>query len=156
MTAYRIREVDGADDEIADELRRMHLAAFGDSAPPVEPEEGHWWFAFPLEGSKEPVAFGGIKQARLWQDAGYLNRSGVMLEHRGHGLQRRLLRAREAYSRRNDWNWCISDTTENIPSANNLIRAGYTLYTPQEPWGFKETLYWMKELKCAPTRGNLS
>lgn len=152
MASYRIRKVDGADEEIADELRRMHLAAFGDSAPAVEPEEGHWWFAFPLEGarsalgSKEPVAFGGIKQAYMWQDAGYLNRSGVMLEHRGHGLQRKLLRAREAYSRRHGWNWCISDTSNNIPSANNLIRAGYTLYRPMEPWGFSYTLYWSKKL----------
>ena len=32
--------------------------------------------------------------------------------------------------------WCsvVPDTTDNLPSANNFIRAGYRLYRPQHPW----------------------
>jgi phage terminase large subunit len=37
-----------------------------------------------------------------------------------------------------------SDTTDNVPSANNFIRAGYRLYRPQCPWGWPQTLYWRK------------
>jgi len=39
-----------------------------------------------------------------------------------------------------------SDTTDNIVSANNFIRAGYRLYQPQDPWGWPQTLYWLKTL----------
>ena len=38
----------------------------------------------------------------------------------------------------------ISDTTDNVASANNFIRAGYRLYQPQHPWGWPQTLYWRK------------
>jgi phage terminase large subunit len=37
-----------------------------------------------------------------------------------------------------------SDTTDNVASANNFIRAGYRLYQPQHPWGWPHTLYWRK------------
>jgi phage terminase large subunit len=40
-----------------------------------------------------------------------------------------------------------SDTTDNIVSANNFIRAGYRLYQPQDPWGWPQTLYWLKTLE---------
>jgi hypothetical protein len=50
----------------------------------------------------------------------------------------------EARARHNGWICIISDTTDNIPSANNFIRAGYRLYQPQAPWGWPQTLYWRK------------
>ena len=37
-----------------------------------------------------------------------------------------------------------SDTTDNLASANNFIRAGYRLYRPQMPWAWPESLYWRK------------
>jgi phage terminase large subunit len=40
-----------------------------------------------------------------------------------------------------------SDTTDNIASANNFIRAGYRLYEPQDPWAWPNTLYWRKSIK---------
>jgi hypothetical protein len=36
---------------------------------------------------------------------------------------------------------------DNIASANSLIKAGYTLYRPSQPWAFTNTLYWRKMLK---------
>ncbi|MDE2066277.1 MAG: phage terminase large subunit [Bradyrhizobium sp.] len=39
-----------------------------------------------------------------------------------------------------------SDTTDNVISANNFIRAGYHLYLPQDPWAWPNTLYWRKIL----------
>jgi GNAT superfamily N-acetyltransferase len=76
--------------------------------------------------------------------AGYVCRVGVLKEHCGHGIQLRLMRAMEARARRNGWKCMVSDTTRNIPSANNFIRAGYRLYLPQYPWAFPDTLYWRK------------
>jgi hypothetical protein len=67
-----------------------------------------------------------------------------MQEHCGNGLQLRLTRAVEKRARHNGWNSVISDTTENIASANNFIRAGYRLYRPRMPWAWPNTLYWRK------------
>ena len=39
-----------------------------------------------------------------------------------------------------------SDTTDNLASANNFIRAGYRLYQPQYPWAWPNTLYWRKSI----------
>jgi hypothetical protein len=44
------------------------------------------------------------------------------------------------------WNWLITDTTDNFPSANSLISCGYKLFEPTIPWGGKLTLYWRKHL----------
>jgi phage terminase large subunit len=40
-----------------------------------------------------------------------------------------------------------SDTTDNLASANNFIRAGYRLYQPQYPWAWPNTLYWRKSVR---------
>ena len=40
----------------------------------------------------------------------------------------------------------ISDTTDNVPSSNNLIKAGYKLIEPSAPWANGESLYWSKKL----------
>jgi hypothetical protein len=63
-----------------------------------------------------------------------------------NGLQLRLMRAMESRARNNGWNCVVSDTTDNVVSANNFIRAGYRLYRPQDPWAWPNTLYWRKVL----------
>jgi len=63
-----------------------------------------------------------------------------------NGLQLRMMRALESRARHNGWNCIISDTTNNLASANNFIRAGYLLYQPQYPWGWPNTLYWRKSI----------
>lgn len=40
----------------------------------------------------------------------------------------------------------VSDTTDNVVSANNFIRSGYTLFRPASAWAWPHTLYWWKEL----------
>jgi hypothetical protein len=54
---YRIREVDGQDEEIADMLADIHKLTFFDSACLPEFDQGHWWLAF--QGAT-PVAFAGV------------------------------------------------------------------------------------------------
>jgi Phage terminase large subunit len=63
-----------------------------------------------------------------------------------NALQLRLMRALEARARLNGWCSIVSDTTDNISSANNFIRAGYRLFRPQVPWAWPNTLYWRKLL----------
>ena len=138
---YRIREVDSHDDDVAEILTDLHRLTFLDSASLPEFEDGHWWLAF-HEG--EPVAFAGVSPSTHVRNAGYFSRVGVLRKHCGHGLQLRLMRAMELRARTNGWNCVISDTTDNVASANNFIRAGYKLYEPRYPWAWSNTLYWRK------------
>jgi hypothetical protein len=57
-----------------------------------------------------------------------------------NGLQLRLMRALESRARRIGCDAVVSDTTDNLVSANNFIRAGYRLYQPPSPWAWPNTL----------------
>jgi hypothetical protein len=97
---YRIREVDGNDDDISDMLGELHQLIFLDAAPVPKFDRGHWWLAF---CGSEPVAFAGIIPSTLIFNAGYFCRVGVLGKHCGHRLQLRLMRAMEARARLNGW-----------------------------------------------------
>jgi GNAT superfamily N-acetyltransferase len=140
---YRIAEVDPHDDEVAETLSDLHRLIFFGEAPIPEFGQGDWWMAY---HKKIPVAFAGLVPSTHAGHAGYLSRVGVLSKHRGCKLQLRLMRAIESRARRYGWRWIISDTTENVPSANNFIRAGYRLYQPSFPWAWPHTLYWRKRL----------
>jgi GNAT superfamily N-acetyltransferase len=141
---YRIREVDAHDDEVMDTLIDLHRLTFFGGAPIPQFDRGHWWFAL---HETIPIAFAGLVPSTRASNAGYLCRVGVMRKHRGRALQLRLMRALEWRARRNGWSSVISDTTDNLASANNFIRAGYWLYQPPYPWGYPNTLYWRKSIK---------
>ena len=138
---YRIREVDGEDDDVAATLSELHRLTFFETASIPEFDWGHWWLAY---HNSSPVAFAGLVGSTLLTNAGYLCRVGVLRQHWGRALQLRLMRAMETRARRNGWACIISDTTDNTASANNFIRAGYRLYRPPAPWGWPHTLYWRK------------
>jgi GNAT superfamily N-acetyltransferase len=140
---YSIRAVDGDDDEIAEILGDLHQLTFFDSAAVPEFGSGSWWLAY--DGAKA-VAFAGIVPSTLVRDSGYFCRVGVLRKHQGRGLQRRLMRAIEGQARRIGWESIVSDTTDNLISANNFIGAGYRLFDPEVPWGWTNTLYWRKRL----------
>jgi GNAT superfamily N-acetyltransferase len=140
---YRIREVDGQDEEVVETLAELHRLTFFDSARIPEFDHGHWWLAFQ---EALPIAFAGVVPSTHACNAGYFARVGVLRKHSGRGLQLRLMRAMELRARNNGWNCVVSDTTDNIASANNFIRAGYRLYQPQHPWAWPNTLYWRKSV----------
>jgi hypothetical protein len=141
---YRIREVDGHDDEIVDTLADLHRLTFFDGASIPEFDHGHWWLAF---HETVPVAFAGVVPSTRAYNAGYFCRVGVLKKHCGNALQLRLMRALESRARHNGWCFIVSDTTDNLASANNFIRAGYRLYQPQYPWAWPNTLYWRKSIR---------
>ena len=140
---YRIREVDGQDDEAADTLADLHRLTFFDSAPIPEFDQGCWWLAF---HDAAPVGFAGVISSTRAHNAGYFSRVGVLRKHCGNALQLRLMRAMESRARNNGWGCVVSDTTDNVASANNFIRAGYRLYQPKYPWAWPNTLYWRKRI----------
>jgi hypothetical protein len=138
---YRIREVDGHDDEIADTLLELHRMTFLDRAPIPKFDHGHWWLA---RDGTEAVGFAGVVPSTHVSNAGYFCRVGVLKKHWGRRLQLRLMGAAEGRARLNGWCSVISDTTDNLSSANNFIRAGYQLFQPPVPWAWPNTLYWRK------------
>jgi Acetyltransferase (GNAT) family len=140
---YRIREVDGDDEEIAETLAELHRMIFLEAASIPRFDEGHWWLA---SCEREPVAFAGIVPSTFISNAGYFSRVGVLRVHWGNRLQLRLMRAMEARVRRNGWCSIVSDTTENLSSANNFIRAGYRLFEPERRWAWSNSLYWRKAI----------
>ncbi len=140
---YKIRAVDGHDDEIADTLADLHRLTFFDGASMPEFDWGYWWLAY---REAVPVAFAGVVPSTYVSNAGYFCRVGVLKKCCGNGLQLRLMRALEVRARRNGWSSVVSDTTENLVSANNFIQAGYRLYQPQTPWAWPNTLYWRKSI----------
>jgi hypothetical protein len=118
---YRIREVDGHDDEIMDTLADLHQLTFFDGASIPKFDHGHWWLAF---HETMPVAFAGVVPSTRAYNAGYFCRVGVLKRHCGNALQLRLMRALESRARHNGRCCIVSDTTDNLASANNFIRAG--------------------------------
>jgi GNAT superfamily N-acetyltransferase len=142
---YKIRAVDGGDEEVGHTLDDLHRLTFFNSAPIPDFDWGHWWFVYCRD---QPVGFAGLVPSTHAHNAGYFCRVGVLREHCGRGLQLRLMRAMEAQASRSGWNCVVSDTTNNPASANNFIKAGYRLYQPQFPWGWANTLYWRKPIKA--------
>jgi GNAT superfamily N-acetyltransferase len=142
----RVRAVDGTDLKYAALLQWLQLEALpGDT--PLETSEGNWWVAF--DGS-QPVAFAGLIESQQYPKSGYLCRAGVLPSHRGRGLQTRLIAVRERKARSLGWNSLVTDTYDNPPSSNNLIKAGFRMHTPIVRYAAEGTCYWRKPL-CNPT-----
>ena len=138
---YTIRMADASDDD-TDTLAELHRLTFFDAAPMPEFDLGTWWLAY--QGD-DAVAFAGIVPSTYVRNSGYFSRVGVLERHWGRGLQLRLMRAIEARGRRVGWDGIVSDTTDNLASANNFIKAGYQLYEPEVPWAWSHTLYWRRQ-----------
>lgn len=138
---YTIRPVDPTDEDIRDQLNRLDKELFPHDF--LAQKTGYWWIVY---HGKKPVAFAGVRQSHQWETAGYLCRVGVTEDHRGRGLQKRLLRVREAKARRLGWHYLVTDTQDNPASANSLISCGYKMYSPQKPWANEGACYWRKKL----------
>lgn len=125
-----------------DTLEELDLKLFPDCKP-YPKEFSHWWLAF-HEG--EPVGFSGL---HIYKDCGtaFLCRAGVIKQYRGHGLQKRMIRVRDAYARKSGVNRIISYVAYgNVASANSLISCGYKLYIPKWEWGVGGCYYFQKIL----------
>jgi GNAT superfamily N-acetyltransferase len=114
--------------------------------PKLKPQHytnGYWWI---VNFNLEPVAFAGLVPFHPFSKTGYLKRCYVSPEHRGKGLQRKLLTIREKKARQLGWTLMVSDCGNgNQGSIKNFDKAGYTVCEPEQPWE-KESLYWYKEL----------
>ncbi len=104
-----------------------------------------WWIAY-KDGL--PVGFASMKAIPVGdgETGAYLSRSGVLSKARGRGIQKRLIRARVHYAKKQGLTFIVTDTTDNPASANSLIAEGFKMYHPERRWAFPTSNYWFKKL----------
>jgi GNAT superfamily N-acetyltransferase len=105
-----------------------------------------WWIVWK---GKEAVGYAGLRPCQNPCNAGvgFLCRVGVVPEHRGKGLQKRLIKAREAEAKRIGLvelvTYCVP---WNCPSINSLVACGYRFYRPETKYGGGGSIYLRKRL----------
>jgi GNAT superfamily N-acetyltransferase len=144
---YRITEADTDSASAIATIHRLNRMA-PDVFPELEPRhfDGFWWFAY-LDG--EIVAFAGMVPNEPYDvfGVGYLKRAYVLPDHRGHGLQLRLMAVRELKARQIGWTMLVSEcAAKNVSSARNFARAGYERCSPEQKWGAPNSVYFVKRL----------
>jgi GNAT superfamily N-acetyltransferase len=110
-------------------------------------ENSLWWVVW---HGKEPVGYAGLRVCEGAQNKGlgFLSRAGVVRKHRGKGLQRRLIRAREAAARSFGLSELVTYVAHwNCPSINSLVACGYRFYRPATKWGGASSVYLRKSLR---------
>lgn len=103
-----------------------------------------WWGCF---ADGQLIGIAGMLPSAIEDDTFYLNRSYIQPEHRGHGLQKKLIKARVDRAREMGGKFVTSDTCDSPYSSNNLIACGFRAYAPKDPWrGATGTMYWRVKL----------
>lgn len=144
MPRYRILAVDGDDPDIKEEITFLHKVCFA-AGGVEETDTGWWWIVY--DESNRPVAFAGMKASNWYDDRIYLCRSGVHPDHRGHGLQRKLIHTRLRKARALGFKTAVTDTIHgNHHSANNLIACGFRMFQPEWAWALSDSSYWKRDL----------
>lgn len=151
---YIIRHVAGPD--YAEVIGKLLAESFGTAElGPTAFIGTSWWLAFHVQPSGEEIAVGvaGMLKSCIEADTYYLNRSCIQADHRGRGLQHKLILSRIAEARRLKGKFCTADTWDNPHSANNLIACGFRAYRPEATaWRCEGAMYWRLSLAKAPTR----
>ena len=125
-------------------IRYLDSELFPDDTPVRVGPGTRFWVAW---DKGRPLAFGGLQLVDN-NSAVFLHRVGVLPEARGRRLQARLIQARLKWARAHGYGRAITYTVpENWPSANNLIRAGFTQYRPEFAWAGLGNVYWFKDLR---------
>lgn len=112
----------------------------------ITTEGAMWWVVWCGE---HPVGYAGLRpcKAEVNRGIGFLNRAGVLKEHRGKGLQKRLIRVRERAAVAAGMREVVTYVASwNCASINSLIACGYKTYCPDTKWGGTGAVYLWKKL----------
>jgi GNAT superfamily N-acetyltransferase len=112
-----------------------------------------WWVA--VHGD-EIAGFASVKRyaGKSHPDALFMSSAGVLAGHRGHGLHKRLIRARVRWAKRKGITRVFTYTMpDNAHSIASLVACGFRIFVPEVPW-FEDcahchhdgALYWEKFL----------
>ena len=110
----------------------------------VGPNNRNWIATNELTG--EHIGFCSVSD--YGQGILFLSRSGLLRAYRGRNIQRRFIRVREQFAKRNGFKKIITYTNkENYQSMNSLIKSGYKFYTPEYKYVGETFHYFIKELE---------
>lgn len=95
-----------------------------------------------------PAAFCTMRM--LEDSIAFMDRGGILDEHRGRGLHKRLIRVREKYARAQGFQTVITYVmADNYASLFTLVRHGYKMYEPDYAYaGVKGVIYLQKDISC--------
>ena len=112
---------------------------FPDSSRVTEEPGNAYWIVTDDDG--EVVAYASVRALRVesgdpeWSATAFLSRAGVHPSARRKGLQKRLIRARVSWARRNGFKRVVTYTAwGNVPSLRALVRCGFLPYLPSYHW----------------------
>ena len=140
---YQIKEVDGV--AYADVIHSFNkLVGKWPDLQEKHYTSGYWWLVY-LD--MDVVAFAGLVPMEPFTGYGYCKRCYVHPDHHGHGLQFRLLSAREEKAKQLGWTHLISECSgDNLWSSANFMKAGFRRFDPEQAWGEEDSLYYIKEI----------
>lgn len=143
---FTIRKADTSDVIVRAAIHTLFDDTFakGEWSGKPSVSSGHWWIA---HHNGDAAAFAGMVPSSLAPLRGYFKAAGVLPKYRGHGLQKRLIQKRLDHARKLGWTSVVTETLNyNAASANSLIRCGFRVWLPDEPWGSPYAVYWKREL----------
>jgi GNAT superfamily N-acetyltransferase len=139
---YRLVEVDGAN--AAEVLRDQNQIAF--AKYPLTDDHldlGYWWLLKTDSGTL--CGFCGLVPNEPFPGVGYCKRAYISPDHRGRGLQLKMLEARIEKAQELGWHLLVSETT-SVYAAHNFARAGFEPCEPEQKWGEPGSQYFRKLL----------
>lgn len=100
------------------------------------------WIVYTEDG--KPAAF--CTARKLTYGILYMDRGGVYLKYRKHGIHRKLIKAREQFAKRNGYHKVITYVMkDNYASLFTLVRCDYRMYTPEYLYAGSNVIYLIKE-----------
>ena len=102
------------------------------------------WIAYGGE-NREQVGF--CTCTDLGHNLLFLSRAGLIRSYRGRNIQKRFIRVRENFGRKNGFKKVITYVHKfNYSSLANLIKSGYFIYTPEWNYAGDGFIYLIKDL----------
>ena len=128
-----------------DSLLAIHLHSITFPGDDFEDHPNNvYWIAWDGDA---PVGFAIARETVGDDTTVFLSRCGVLDKYRGAGLQKRFIRVRLNWARREAFQNVITYCTlDNPVSANNLIGSGFKVYCPAYAWAGRRILYLLKVL----------
>lgn len=120
-------------------VQALHTLCF----PGDDWEEGDaYWI---LRDELEPKGFCAARKVPL-ENVVFLVRAGILPSARGAGLQRRMIRTRIQWARKEGCAAAITYTGYNsYDSIVNLLRCGFRFYAPEYAWAGRNYHYFIRE-----------
>ena len=127
-------------------VRSLHKKTFP-SDEFYESKKNVYWLAIAKYSTKEDEVVGFAVATELDHGILFLSRAGIIWKARGKGLQKRLIRVRTNYARKNNFKQAITYTSvDNISSFLNLLRCKFMPYIPEYCYAGVNVIYLMRDL----------